>query len=89
MTNDGSKSKPSTLKALYDRREYSLEATDKSLDEWKGTLAVGVSTDMKGGADLGDLADYYDWFKHAAVSLKWIEGLDGPVAHSRQCLSGH
>lgn len=77
MTNDGSKSKPSTLKALYDgsgRREYSLEATDKSLDEWKGTLAVGLSTDMKGGADLGDLADYYDWFKHAAVSLKWIEG---------------
>lgn len=74
MTNDESKSKPSTLKALYSRQEYSLEATDKSLDEWKGTLAVGLSTDMKGGADLGDLADYYDWFKHAAVSLKWIEG---------------
>lgn len=29
---------------------------------------------MKGGADLSDLAEYYDWFKHAAVSLKWIEG---------------
>ena len=75
MTNDGSKSKPSTLKAPAPYgKEYSLEATDKSLDEWKGTLAVGLSTDMKGGADLGDLADYYDWFKHAAVSLKWIEG---------------
>ena len=75
MTNDGSKSKPSTLKAkeLYSK-EYTYEATDRSLDEWKGTLAVGISTDMKGGADLGDLADYYDWFKHAAVSLKWIEG---------------
>ncbi len=77
MTNDASKSKPSTLKApppSYYDKEYSLEATDKSLDEWKGTLAVGVSTDMKGGADLSDLAEYYDWFKHAAVSLKWIEG---------------
>lgn len=75
MTNDGSKSKPSTLKAkeLYSK-EYTYEATDKSLDEWKGTLAVGISTDMKGGADLGDLADYYDWFKHAAVSMKWWEG---------------
>ncbi len=76
MTNDGSKSKPSTLKATpkWGSEEYTYEATDKSLDEWKGTLAVGLSTDMKGGADLGDLADYYDWFKHAAVSLKWIEG---------------
>lgn len=76
MTNDGSKSKPSTLKASpkWGSEEYTYEATDKSLDEWKGTLAVGVSTDMKGGADLGDLADYYDWFKHAAVSLKWLEG---------------
>lgn len=75
MTNDGSKSEPSTLKAPAPYgKEYSLDATDKSLDEWKGTLAVGLSTDMKGGADLGDLADYYDWFKHAAVSLKWIEG---------------
>ena len=75
MTNDGSKSKPSTLKAPGKWvKEYTYEATDKSLDEWKGTLAVGLSTDMKGGADLGDLADYYDWFKHAAVSLKWIEG---------------
>lgn len=76
MTNDGSKSKPSTLKAppKWGSEEYTYEATDKSLDEWKGTLAVGVSTDMKGGADLGDLADYYDWFKHAAVSLKWLEG---------------
>lgn len=75
MTNDGSKSKPSTLKAPAPYgKEYSLEATDKSLDEWKGTLAVGLSTDMKGGADLGDLADYYDWFKHAAVSMKWAEG---------------
>ena len=76
MTNDGSKSKPSTLKAppKWGSEEYTYEATDKSLDEWKGTLAVGVSTDMKGGADLGDLADYYDWFKHAAVSLKWVEG---------------
>ncbi len=75
MTNDGSKSKPSTLKAkeLYSK-EYTYEATDRSLDEWKGTLAVGISTDMKGGADLGDLADYYDWFKHAAVSMKWAEG---------------
>ena len=75
MTNDGSKSKPSTLKAkeLYSK-EYTYEATDRSLDEWKGTLAVGISTDMKGGADLGDLADYYDWFKHAAVSMKWWEG---------------
>lgn len=72
MTNDGSKSKPSTLKAK--EPNYTYEATDKSLDEWKGTLAVGVSTDMKGGADLGDLADYYDWFKHAAVSMKWWEG---------------
>lgn len=75
MTNDGSKSKPSTLKVKEPGyKEYSYEATDKSLDEWKGTLAVGVSTDMKGGADLGDLADYYDWFKHAAVSMKWWEG---------------
>ena len=79
MTNDGSKSKPSTLKApapigSLGNKENTYEATDKSLDEWKGTLAVGLSTDMKGGADLGDLADYYDWFKHAAVSLKWIEG---------------
>lgn len=75
MTNDESKSKPSTLKAPgYYGEDYTYEATDKSLDEWKGTLAVGLSTDMKGGADLGDLADYYDWFKHAAVSLKWIEG---------------
>ena len=75
MTNDGSKSKPSTLKAPGKWvKEYTYEATDKSLDEWKGTLAVGLSTDMKGGADLGDLADYYDWFKHAAVSLKWVEG---------------
>ena len=75
MTNDGSKSKPSTLKAPGKWvKEYTYEATDKSLDEWKGTLAVGLSTDMKGGADLGDLADYYDWFKHAAVSLKWAEG---------------
>lgn len=75
MTNDGSKSKPSTLKAkeVYSK-EYTYEATDKSLDEWKGTLAVGISTDMKGGADLGDLVDYYDWFKHAAVSMKWWEG---------------
>lgn len=75
MTNDGSKSKPSTLKVKEPGyKEYSYEATDKSLDEWKGTLAVGISTDMKGGADLGDLADYYDWFKHAAVSMKWAEG---------------
>lgn len=75
MTNDGSKSKPSTLKVKEPGyTEYTYEATDKSLDEWKGTLAVGVSTDMKGGADLGDLADYYDWFKHAAVSMKWWEG---------------
>lgn len=75
MTNDGSKAKPSTLKVKEPGyTEYTYEATDKSLDEWKGTLAVGVSTDMKGGADLGDLADYYDWFKHAAVSLKWWEG---------------
>lgn len=75
MTNDGSKAKPSTLKVKEPGyTEYTYEATDKSLDEWKGTLAVGVSTDMKGGADLGDLADYYDWFKHAAVSMKWWEG---------------
>lgn len=75
MTNDGSKSKPSTLKAKeLGYKEYTYEATDKSLDEWKGTLAVGVSTDMKGGADLADLVDYYDWFKHAAVSMKWWEG---------------
>lgn len=74
MTNDGSKAKPSTLKVKERTREYTYEATDKSLDEWKGTLAVGISTDMKGGADLGDLADYYDWFKHAAVSMKWWEG---------------
>ena len=79
MTNDGSKSKPSTLKApapigSLGNKENTYEATDKSLDEWKGTLAVGLSTDMKGGADLGDLADYYDWFKHAAVSMKWWEG---------------
>lgn len=75
MTNDGSKSKPSTLKAPASYgKEYSLEATDKSLDEWKGTLAVGLSTDAKAGADLGDLADYYDWFKHAALSMKWAEG---------------
>lgn len=75
MTNDGSKAKPSTLK-VKERysKEYTYEATDKSLDEWKGTLAVGISTDVKGGADLGDLADYYDWFKHAAVSMKWWEG---------------
>lgn len=75
MTNDGSKAKPSTLKVKEPGyKEYSYEATDKSLDEWKGTLAVGISTDMKGGADLGDLVDYYDWFKHAAVSMKWWEG---------------
>ena len=79
MTNDGSKSKPSTLKApapigSLGNKENTYEATDRSLDEWKGTLAVGISTDMKGGADLGDLADYYDWFKHAAVSMKWWEG---------------
>lgn len=75
MTNDGSKAKPSTLKVKEPGyKEYSYEATDKSLDEWKGTLAVGISTDVKGGADLGDLADYYDWFKHAAVSMKWWEG---------------
>lgn len=76
MTNDGSKAKPSTLKVPREpySKEYTLEATDKSLDEWKGTLAVGISTDMKGGADLGDLVDYYDWFKHAAVSMKWWEG---------------
>lgn len=75
MTNDGSKSKPSTLKAPAPYgKEYSLEATDKSLDEWKGTLAVGLSTDAKAGADLGDLADYYDWFKHAALSMKHAEG---------------
>lgn len=78
MTNDGSKSKPSTLKApatgFLGGKEYTYEATDKSLDEWKGTLAVGLSTDAKAGADLGDLADYYDWFKHAALSMKWLEG---------------
>lgn len=74
MTNDGSKSKPSTLKVKDGRYEYSLDATDKSLDEWKGTLAVGLSTDAKAGADLGDLAEYYDWFKHAAVSLTHAEG---------------
>ena len=75
MTNDGSKAKPSTLKVKEPGyKDYSYEATDKSLDEWKGTLAVGISTDMKGGADLGDLVDYYDWFKHAAVSMKWWEG---------------
>lgn len=75
MTNDGSKAKPSTLKVKEPGyTEFTYEATDKSLDEWKGTLAVGISTDMKGGADLGDLADYYDWFKHAAVSMKWWEG---------------
>lgn len=75
MTNDGSKSKPSTLKAKEPGyTEFTYEATDKSLDEWKGTLAVGISTDMKGGADLGDLVEYYDWFKHAAVSMKWWEG---------------
>lgn len=75
MTNDGSKSKPSTLKVKEPGyKDFTYEATDKSLDEWKGTLAVGISTDMKGGADLGDLVDYYDWFKHAAVSMKWWEG---------------
>lgn len=75
MTNDGSKSKPSTLKAPgYYGEDYTYEATDKSLDEWKGTLAVGLSTDAKAGADLGDLADYYDWFKHAALSMKHAEG---------------
>ena len=79
MTNDGSKSKPSTLKApapigSLGNKENTYEATDKSLDEWKGTLAVGLSTDAKAGADLGDLADYYDWFKHAALSMKWAEG---------------
>ncbi len=78
MTNDGSKSKPSTLKApggsFIGEKENTYEATDKSLDEWKGTLAVGFSTDAKAGADLGDLAEYYDWFKHAAVSLTHAEG---------------
>lgn len=75
MTNDGSKAKPSTLKAKEPGyTEFTYEATDKSLDEWKGTLAVGISTDMKGGADLGDLVEYYDWIKHAAVSMKWAEG---------------
>lgn len=78
MTNDGSKSKPSTLKApggsFIGEKENTYEATDKSLDEWKGTLAVGLSTDAKAGADLGDLAEYYDWFKHAAVSLTHAEG---------------
>lgn len=78
MTNDGSKSKPSTLKApggsFFGEKENTYEATDKSLDEWKGTLAVGLSTDAKAGADLGDLADYYDWFKHAALSMKHAEG---------------
>ncbi len=77
MTNDGSKSKPSTLKApqpSYYGKEYSLEATDKSLDEWKGTMAVGVTTDMKVGNITSDLAEYHDWFKHASASMKWAEG---------------
>ena len=77
MTNDGSKSKPSTLKApppSYYDKEYSLDATDKSIDEWKGTMAVGVTTDVKLGNIYGDLAEYYDWFKHASASMKWAEG---------------
>lgn len=76
MTNDGSKSKPSTLKVPREpySKEYTLEATDKSLDEWKGTLGISISTDFKAGADVTELMDYYDWFKHAAISMKWAEG---------------
>lgn len=76
MTNDGSKSKPSTLKAppKWGSVEYTYEATDKSLDEWKGTMAVGVTTDMKVGNITSDLAEYHDWFKHASASMKWAEG---------------
>lgn len=77
MTNDASKSNPSTLKApppSYYDKEYSIDATDKSIDEWKGTMAVGVTTDVKLGNIYGDLAEYYDWFKHASASMKWAEG---------------
>lgn len=51
MDNDAGSSKPSVLlkpREPYEK-EYTLSATDKSLDEWKGTLGVSVSSDMKGG----------------------------------------
>ena len=74
MDNDAGSSKPSELKATDRYYEITYSATDKSLEEWKGTLAVGVSTDMKVGAIIGDLVEYADWFKHAAASMKWAEG---------------
>lgn len=74
MDNDAGSSKPSVLKATDRYYEITYNATDKSLDEWKGTLAVGVSTDMKGGAIVSDIVEYADWFKHAAASMKWWEG---------------
>ena len=77
MDNDAGSSKPSVLlkpREPYEN-EYTLSATDKSLDEWKGTLGVSVSSDMKGGAIVGDIAEEtFDWFKSAAASLKWWEG---------------
>ncbi len=77
MDNDAGSSKPSVLlkpKEPYEK-EYTLSATDKSLDEWKGTLGVSVSSDMKVGAIVGDIAEEtFDWFKGAAASLKWAEG---------------
>lgn len=77
MDNDAGSSKPSVLlkpREPYEK-EYTLSATDKSLDEWKGTLGVSVSSDMKGGAIVGDIAEEtFDWFKGAAASLKWAEG---------------
>ena len=77
MDNDAGSSKPSVLlkpREPYEN-EYTLSATDKSLDEWKGTLSVSVSSDMKGGAIVGDIAEEtFDWFKGAAASLKWAEG---------------
>lgn len=51
MDNDAGSSKPSVLLKPREPyvKEYTLSATDKSLDEWKGTLGVSVSSDMKGG----------------------------------------
>ena len=77
MDNDAGSSKPSVLLKPREpnEKEYTLSATDKSLDEWKGTLGVSVSSDMKGGAIVGDIAEEtFDWFKGAAASLKWAEG---------------
>lgn len=51
MDNDAGSSKPSVLLKPREPyvKEYTLSATDKSLDEWKGTLGISVSSDMKGG----------------------------------------